>query len=833
MNYALVHPHNHRPPASASASAGAAPQTPARYPLASVQQAIWFDQMLHPDLPCYNIGAIWQLDGALDPALLETCIQEVVHAHDGLRLQLHRTAGSAVQQVMPSVDFALPCHDFAAHADAQARAEHHLKAVFGTPFALHGTRLWASQLARIGPTRHQWLFYGHHVIFDGISCFNAAAWVIAAYRRRARGDVSVVPAGPPYLDFLAEDRAYLGSPRYARDARFWNERFSRMPAPLWTADPARQGAPAVPVPSVPFEIDRRLYARIDAFAAAAGGSVSHCVLALLAVLFSRTHGTDEVVIGVPVHNRRTARDKLTIGMFSSVIPVRIAVDPEQPFAMLMEDVAAELRSCYRHQRFPIADLNRALHLARHGRRQLFDITLAMEAFSGIVEHGMPACTTLHLHSGFEQTPLALRVCDYNADGHVTLEFHHNPAFLRRDAVEMMRRRFERLLHAVLADGGAQPVAALALLDPAEREQVLVRWNDTAQDYPRELCVHQRFEAQVRRTPQATALVHGARTLSYQSLNAWANRLARRLRAQGAGPDRLVALCLERGPALVVAILAVLKAGGAYVPLDPAHASERLGAILDDSRPAVLVLDEAGRAALGAMSGGFVAIDPHGDAPCGSEEDSADLPPDGLTARHLAYVIYTSGSTGLPKGVMVEHRSLHNLVAWHIGTFGLRPGSRSAATAGLGFDASVWEMWPTLCSGGCLALPLVDGARDPQQLLQWWAAQPLDVGFLVTPLAELAYATGHINPAAHTVLIGGERLRRWPDALPAGQALVNNYGPTETTVVASSGRLHAGDTTANIGRPIANTRIYVLDARMQPVPIGVEGELYIGGDGVAR
>ncbi|MFE8645991.1 condensation domain-containing protein, partial [Sphingomonas sp. NCPPB 2930] len=361
MNAALVQPQDQSLPASSGPSC----ETPATHPLASVQQVIWFDQMLHPDIPCYNIGTTWQLDGELDPALLEAAIRDVAHAHDALRLRLHRDAGLAVQQIMPRIDFELPCHDFSAYADAADRSAQHLKAVFGTPFALHGARLWASQLVRIGPTRHHWLFYGHHVIFDGFSYTNAVALMLATYRRRVRGDASPPPAGPSYRDFLADDRAYLASPRYGRDAQFWNERFSRMPAPLLTADPTRQGAQGVPVPSVPFEIDRRLYARIEAFAAAAAsGSVSHCLLALLAVLFARTHGTDEVVIGVPVHNRRTARDKLTIGMFSSIVPVRIAVDPDRTFAMLMKDIAAELRSCYRHQRFPIADLNRALHLAR-------------------------------------------------------------------------------------------------------------------------------------------------------------------------------------------------------------------------------------------------------------------------------------------------------------------------------------------------------------------------------------------------------------------------------------------------------------------------------------
>ncbi|MFE8647309.1 AMP-binding protein, partial [Sphingomonas sp. NCPPB 2930] len=247
---------------------------------------------------------------------------------------------------------------------------------------------------------------------------------------------------------------------------------------------------------------------------------------------------------------------------------------------------------------------------------------------------------------------------------------------------------------------------------AEREQVLVRWNDKAQTYPRELCVHQRFEAQVRRAPQATALVHGARTLSYHALNAWANRLARRLRAHGVGPDRLVALCLERSPALVVAILAVLKAGGAYVPLDPAHASARLGAILDDSQPALLLLDHTGRSAVGEMADRFTVIDMQDDDADDGPDDADDLPPGGLDPHHLAYVIYTSGSTGQPKGVMVEHAQVVRLFDATRDRFRFDSQDVWSLFHSFAFDFSVWEIWGALLHGGRLVVVPTAIARAP-------------------------------------------------------------------------------------------------------------------------
>jgi amino acid adenylation domain-containing protein len=317
-------------------------------------------------------------------------------------------------------------------------------------------------------------------------------------------------------------------------------------------------------------------------------------------------------------------------------------------------------------------------------------------------------------------------------------------------------------------------------------------------------------------------------VTYAELNARANQLAHWLRALGVGPDTRVAICVDRGVEMMVGLLAIMKAGGAYVPLDPAHPAERLGAMLADSAPAVLLTQ-------GSLAGLFDGtdvrvIDLVADAGtwAGEPETNPGRPGIGLTPDHLAYVIYTSGSTGQPKGVMVEHRSLANLVAWHCAAFGVKAGDRSSSVAGFGFDATTWEVWPPLCAGAALMLP---ATRDPQALLEWWEEQALDVSFLPTPLAEVAFARGRASAGLRTLLIGGDRLRSIP-AEPLPFTLVNNYGPTETTVVATSGEIGAS-AKVHIGRPIANTRVYLLDRAGEPVPAGVAGELYVGGAGVAR
>ncbi|MER9223976.1 amino acid adenylation domain-containing protein, partial [Mesorhizobium sp. M0644] len=332
------------------------------------------------------------------------------------------------------------------------------------------------------------------------------------------------------------------------------------------------------------------------------------------------------------------------------------------------------------------------------------------------------------------------------------------------------------------------------------------------------------------------MVHEDERLSYGELNARANRLAHHLIALGVRPDQPVAICLERSPAMVVGVLAILKAGGAYLPLDPAYPCARLRQVVEDAAPRLLLADAAGRAALGPEALVDVSVvDLETATPAWAELPACDPEPRalGLTSRHLAYVIYTSGSTGTPKGVMVEHHNLVNLTAWHVQTFCRQRETCCALTAGVAFDASIWELWSALSNRSALLLSPRAAAGDPLLLLQWWCDQSLETAFLVTPLATTALEDKQINPTLEYLLIGGDRLQRVPSRLPSPLKLINNYGPTEVTVVATSGRLFSDNVVPHIGRPIANTRLYLLDGHGAPVPFGAVGELYIGGAGVAR
>lgn len=381
---------------------------------------------------------------------------------------------------------------------------------------------------------------------------------------------------------------------------------------------------------------------------------------------------------------------------------------------------------------------------------------------------------------------------------------------------------------------AQAVDRLPMLPESERRRVLYEWNDTRTEFPTDRCVHQLFEQQARKTPDAVALIFEQRQLCYAELNRRANRLAHYLRQLGIGPDARVAICVERGFEMIAALLAVLKAGGAYVPLDPGYPPERLRFMLDDCAPVALLTQGHLQQLFKSIGQPIPLLDLNSqDQPWKNMPPTNLLPESiGLNPTHLAYVIYTSGSTGKPKGVMIEHANIGNLIHWHRSAFITTHGQRSSCLAGFGFDAATWEILSALCLGGELALPSPAEIRDPEKLLAWWRYQPLDISFLPTPMAELAFSQNIVNTHLRTLLVGGDRLRRLPISSPPF-SIVNNYGPTEITVVATSGQLDHNPNVLTIGRPIANTRVYILDAVGQPVPVGVSGELYIGGAQVAR
>ncbi|WP_257032075.1 amino acid adenylation domain-containing protein [Paraburkholderia bryophila] len=798
--------------------------TGAWYGLSPAQQAVWMQEQASPPGSSFFSLAVMRCAPTVDRDRVEAAARGMITQTQSLRLEW---TDSGLQRETP-----VPTTRFASFSDSAALApDAQLQAVYDWHHELNDRR--GDQSSDIAV--FHWsdcavvALRSHHMLNDGWSALRAFERVAKNYGQLERDPAHGFERDRGFLDTLTLERGYLDSPEHARDAAFWQSacRAFERPAlvtlladrPYATHAPRRVGSLCR---SLPATLQVALAQTADTLSL----TLSECLTALTALYLARVSGENEVAFGVPLLNR--PREALDIpGQFAKVMVVGASFDPAaDTLADAIKRVCRAHRQVLRHGRYPLGELVR-----RHG----FDPRHAEVSINtlflrrSIEVAGAP--TQVRWLSGPE-SGLSFLYTQFGRAAPIDLELRFNDALFDTATISHHANRLMHYLGNACA-GLMFPVGDIALLAADERRLLLQTWNATETPYPDELCLHRLFEQLVEFTPDVTALVGDDAALSYAALNARANQLAHRLIAQGVRPDTRVAICVERSVVMVVGLLAILKSGGAYVPLDPDSPRERIGHILADAEPTLLLIDRAGRRALDDLLPAAVAhIDLDASQPAWSARPDTDPVVPGLTSRHLAYVIYTSGSTGLPKGVMVEHRQLVNLVCWHIERFGLRPGCASTATAGLAFDATAWEIWPVLASGATLLLPPPGLAADPAALLHWWRDQPVDTAFLVTPLALLAIDAG-LPPGLRRLLVGGDRLAQRPAALPEAIELVNNYGPTETTVVATSGIVHPGDAVPTIGRPIANTRIYLLDAQLEPVPLGGVGELYIGGAGVAR
>ncbi|MDC3735982.1 non-ribosomal peptide synthase/polyketide synthase [Pseudomonas syringae pv. syringae] len=822
-------------------------QACASHVLASVQQGIWLDQIAHPELPYYNIGMSLDIRGEINIPLFEKAIQMVVDSHDALRLSFSHADGFGRQQVLPEVRFTLDVVDFSEADDDAGLAMDYLRKSFQQPFESLNGQLWESRLVRCGPHHYYWFNRFHHLVVDGIGAVLVGHAVDNAYNGLLVGNEDV-PEGPSYLSFLEEDRAYLQSGRYERDRLFWEQTYAQLPPSLlqrradFKAGLANVLAPSTQVQAM---LPRALYSALTKFASERSLSMAHLLVSVIGTYFCRTVGVDEIVVGMPVHNRTTARQKTTVGMFSSVSPIRLAFDPQGSLVELMNTVGTQLRKTYRHQRFPIAELNRSLHLAHAGRRQLFDVSLSFESFDGDATYGQSTpARVLMLDNGYEQTPMAIFVRDYHPAEDVHLDFNFNTAYFTFEEVQRIQERIFAMLEAVL-EHHETPLAHFPLIGEDEHQHLLT-FNDTAHAYPRDVLIHQLIEQQAAQRPNACAVSSDSGPLlTYAELNQQANQLAHRLIELGVEPDSRVAVSLRRGPEMVVALLGILKAGGAYVPIDPDLPSARQAYMLSDSAPRAVLTRHDLLDDLSALNSTVpvLVLDDHNDSAqlAAQPTGNPDAKVLGLQPNHLAYVLYTSGSTGTPKGVMNEHLGVVNRLLWARDAYQVDSSDRVLQKTPFGFDVSVWEFFLPLLAGAELVMARPGGHQEPDYLAQVMSDAGITLLHFVPSMLDLflEHRSSCDFPQLRRVLCSGEALprslqRRFEQQLQ-GVELHNLYGPTEAAIDVTAWECRPTDPgeSVPIGRPIANIQMHVLDALGQVQPLGVAGELHIGGIGVAR
>ncbi|UXI65931.1 non-ribosomal peptide synthetase [Tahibacter amnicola] len=819
-------------PTDASALAPIAPVSRAQpLPLSYAQQRLWFLAQFDGGSAAYHIPLALRLRGTLDVPAWIRSLNALYARHEALRTVFVGTDGVPRVELLPA-DGGMPLieHDLRNAADATEQLKSVCREEVSAPFDLAHGPLIRARLVRMAQDDHVFLLTQHHIISDGWSLGVMAHELSVLYTAFAQGQANPLPElALQYPDFAAWQREWLSGERLQAQTDYWRKALADAPVRLeLPTDRPRPAQQSFAGASLPLHLDAGLTRDLKQLSQTHGVTLFMTLLAGWSALLSRWSGQSDVVVGTPVANRRRLELEGLIGFFVNTLALRVSMAADPDVAALLAQVREQTLQAYAHQDVPFEQVVERLSPVRNlSHAPLFQVMLSLDNTPVGDARSLPgvALSRLPLEQTTAQFDLSLSLTETGAG--LSGELVYATDLFDATTVKRLLDQWQRVLAAMVADP-AQPISALPLLDTAERHTLLHGFNATTTDYPREARIHDLFEAQVARTPEAVAVQFADQALSYAQLNARANRLARHLRGRGIGAGHRVGVCLDRNLDLVVALLAVLKAGAAYVPLDPAYPRERIGFTLGDSRASVVITHRHWRSLITESVPVCVLED---EAQAIGLETADNLPPVQV-ARDLAYVIYTSGSTGVPKGVAIEHRSAVALLHWARDTF--TPAQRAGilASTSICFDLSVFEIFLPL-SWGTRVIVVENVLQLPQ--LPASAGVTL-VNTVPSAMAELV-RSGGLPASVQAVAMAGEPLHNvLAQAVYAAgaQAVFNLYGPSEDTTYSTWARVEQGSAEAVcIGRPIANTRAYVLDARRQLVPLGVAGELYLGGDGLAR
>lgn len=806
------------------------------YPLSPMQQGMLFHRLGGSARGVDLEQVICELHEEIHAAKFERAWREVIARHAALRTSFAWETETAPRQMVfaPSrVWLALHHEDFGSESEARRGLQEYLSADRREGF--HGLTppLLRVALLRGGPAHFWFVTTYHHLLLDARSMTVLFREVMELHDALVEGRALELPKPRPYRGFID----WLQRRDASGDEMFWREQLRGLTSP--TVLPiARHGAlpPAEQedVSELAFRLSAADMTALRAAGEAHRVTVNTLVQAAWAVVLARYAGEEDIVFGAVRAGRKVPVDGAAsiVGLFINTVPVRVKVASETPLGTWLRSLREQWVAMRAHEHASLADIQR-----------WSDVTPGLPLFESILSYQEPAwdaaLTTLGgrwARRSFDiraqpNYPLALEVLAGEA---LTVKAVFDPARFGAQAIARLLTHVRVVLEALAANNVAT-VGALPLLTPEETHTLTTTWNDTAALYPRQLCVHTLVEAHAVRAPESIAVTDTHNALTYGELNTRANRLAHRLRSLGVERDALVGVCMDRSIEMMVAWLGVAKAGGAFVPLDPAYPKERLAFQIQDSAASVLLVQPATRAQLPAVPAGVHVVELLQDG-SGFESEADANPACTVAPCDLAYVIYTSGSTGQPKGVGIEHRALMNLVTWHQRVYAVTTADRASHLASPAFDAAVWEIWPYLTAGASVHIPDEESRLGAALVWRWMAHKKITIAFMPTPLAEAAMnETWPEDLALRALLTGGDKLKtRPPRDFPC--ALINHYGPTESAVVATSALIDPeapAGAVLPIGRPVANTRVYVLDRKLRLVPVGVPGELFIGGESLAR
>ncbi|HYH99199.1 non-ribosomal peptide synthetase, partial [Hyalangium sp.] len=817
-------------PSIISASRGAV------VPLSFAQERLWFLQQLAPASAAYNCPAFFRVHGPLDADALEKSLEVLVSRHESLRTRFSELDGQPMQVIAARLPLHLERVELRALPPEEQQQEVHRRAEADArhPFDLHRAPLLRASLLALGEDEHVLLLNLHHSVTDGWSMDVLYTELEALYGALARGQPPALPAlALQYADYAVWQRQWAETPALEEQLTWWKQQLAGIPPILeLPTDRPRPPVQDFRGARVLFRLGRETTLALRALAAQERVTPTMVLLAAFQALLHRYTGQEEFLVGMPHAGRERSELAGVVGFFVNTLPMRADLSGEPSFRTLLARVRETSLGAHEHAELPFERLVKALQT----ERDLSTLPLVQVMFAPQVSQlgqlKLPGLGVEPLAVDPGRAPFDLTLLSWEEPDTLAGQWEYSTALFEQSTLERMAGHLCRLLEGAVKQPDAR-LSGLAMLGEEERQQLLVQWNDTAVDFPRDSTIPEAFAEQVLRAPEAVAVQFGLRQLTYRQLDLRTNQVAWRLRRMGVGPDSRVAIAVERSLELVVALVGILKAGGAYVPLDTDYPRERLALMLEDARPDALVTTMALLPKLPAQGLHHLLLD---EARLEEEPDST--PHSGVTARNLAYIDFTSGSTGRPKGVCIEHRSVLRLVK-NIRYAELGPGETLLLASPLSFDASTFELWGSLLTGASLAVFPPHPPADALELTEVIARHGVTCLYLSSGLfSQVVDVAAQRLASVRRIVVGGDVLsalhaRRMVEL---GVAVTNGYGPTECTTFAVACCMEPHSRVEDpvpLGRPISNTTVYVLDGHMQPVPIGVAGELYLGGDGLAR
>ncbi|MDF5723734.1 MAG: amino acid adenylation domain-containing protein [Rhizonema sp. PD37] len=826
-------------------------------PLSFAQARLWFLDQLDKDSFDYKVPNLWQLTGFLQVAALEQAIAQIVQRHEVLRTTFAIVDGSPVQVINPNLTVTLPVIDLE-HLPVEEQFSEVRQLVTKEaqrPFDLANDPLLRLLLLRLSNESHMLLLVMHHIVCDGWSMGIFVRELSTLYTAFYAGELSPLPKLPvQYADFAYWQRQWLSGEVYEAKLNYWQQQLAEIP-PLLELPTDR---PRPPVQTFRgsaeyCEINRELTQKLKCLSQQSGSTLFMTLLAAFALLLSRYSNQEEIVVGSPIANRNHREIAPLIGFFVNTLVLRTNLQGNPSFLELLDRVRQMALDAYAHQDLPFEKLVEELHPERSlSYHPLFQVMFALQnAPMGDLQ--LPGLNLSLLKWEYTTVQFDLALTIKETEQKLIAEWEYNSDLFDTATIVQIMAHFQTLLESIVANP-EQPVVALPWLTKTEKHQLLIEWNDNQITYPADSCIHQIFEQQVERSPDSVAVMLENAQLTYRELNSRANQLAHYLQTLGVGSEVLVGICVERSLEMIVGLLGVLKAGGAYVPLDPVYPQERLAHMLNDSQISVLLTQRQLLESLPKNQAQVIFLDTGWKV---ISTESEENPATSVKPSNLAYVIYTSGSTGKPKGVMIEHRSVVNFTAAMKIAYELNSSDRILQFSSISFDMAVDEIYNCLTCGGTLVLRTNEMLNSVSTFVQKCREWKLTV--LQPPTAywhqltsELATTNEILPISVRLVIIGGEqvlpeKLKLWrkcvDDRLRSHKLgkpplLINGYGPSEATVQVTTCKLSelvAENTQLQlpIGRPISNVQTYILDKYLQPVPIGIAGELYIGGVCLAR